>query len=746
MAASMDAHIRSPPTLVRRLLPSLVGLVILPLCIAVAVMVQQHNQRMNDLIVEDADQITTDLTMILKLQAAGLETALQAIAGDANVQTALAEGRSDGLLATWLPVFSAMHRDNRISHLYFSDRKRTCLLRVHAPEQYGDRIDRPSTLEAERTGTTASGLELGIRGTLTLRVVQPVMVDGRIIGFVELGKEIEDALVTLRRHIQEWNQMAIIVHKDRVDRQAWEDAQVRLGREGDWDRMPRHVIILATQGHLPDVFSRWADPPTDPGRSRHRDAELLAQGRRWRIMDTPLRDSSGTEIGHVLAMRDVTDERKSLWWQLAVGGSAALVLAAVLVFVHRLLARADRRIIAQQASLRDERWRLGNLIEATRAGTWEWDVVTGAVVINERWAGMLGHTALALGRLDRTAWERLIHPDDLPAAREQMERNLSGDLPFLDHECRLRHKDGHWVWIHCRGRIFTRTETGAPRQMFGTHSDVSKRKLAEEQTLKLQQAKVALELGEMMHANRLVALGTLMAGLAHEFNHPAQVVLLNQKSLRSMVEACAEAAKDLPGPAVGLLTWREVADIAPQLLDDMELATTQLSELISNVQNYARPSEGLCHAIDYTMLTSVARSSLRLVASYARRCQVALVSEVEPERGASTGCGCLQQIVVNLLINAIQASPPGSCVTIACQHSDGHFGLTVSDAGRGLDPSVRARLGQPFVTTRKEQGGNGLGLFISMQIVNEQGGRLELTPRDPHGTVASVRYPESIRP
>lgn len=743
MTASTDSSIRPPPTLVQRLLPSLVVLVVLPLCVTVALLLQQHQKRMSDLIAEDADEITTDLAMILKLQAAGLATAIQPIVGESAVQTALATGNAEGLLAAWQPVFAAMHRDNRISHLYFSDRNRTCLLRVHAPEQHGDRIDRHSTLEAERTGKMASGLELGIRGTLTLRVVQPVVIDGRIIGYVELGKEIEDALMTLRRHIAEWNQMAVIVHKDRVDRQAWEDAQLRLDREGDWERMPHHVIVLATQGHLPDVFSVWADPPVEPVRSHHRDAEIQDEGRFWRIMDTPLRDSSGTEIGHVLAMRDVTDERRSLWWQLAVGASAALALGLVLAFVHRLLARADQRITAQQASLRDERWRLGNIIEATRAGTWEWDVVTGTVVVSERWAEMLGYTCQGLGRLDRAAWERLFHPDDLPAAKVLMERNLSGALPFLDHECRLRHQDGHWVWIHCRGRIFTRTEAGAPRLMFGTHSDMTRRKQAEEQTLKLQQAKLALELGEMMHANRLVALGTLMAGLAHEFNHPAQVVLLNQKSLRSMVEACADTAKDMQGPAVGLLTWSEVAVIAPQLLDDMELATTQLSELIENVQNYARPNEGLCHAISYPMLTSVARSSQRLVASYARRRQVALVNAVESTSGSQAGCGCLQQVVVNLLINAIQATPAGGSVSIACQRHDGRIGLTVTDTGPGIAPAVLEKLGQPFVTSRKEQGGNGLGLFICLQIVAEQGGTLELTPRQPHGTIARMAYPDA---
>jgi PAS domain S-box-containing protein len=711
LATNTDSCIRHPPSLVRRLLPSLVILVVLPLCVVVALMVHQHQQRMSELIAEDADEITNNLAMILKLQTAGLATALQPIVGDAGVQAALATGNTEGLLAAWQPVFAAMQRDNHISHMYFSDRTRTCLLRVHAPGQHGDRIDRHSTLEAERTGKLASGLELGMRGTFTLRVVQPVIKEGRVIGYIELGKEIEDALLTLRRHIKEWNQMAIILLKDRVDRQAWEEAQLRLGREGDWERLLNHIIVLATQGHLPDAFAAWAD---EIPRSYKRDAEMRDAGRLWRITATPLHDSSGSDIGHVLAMRDITDERRSLWWQLAMGGSAALTLGLVLAFVHRLLARADRRIAEQQASLRDERWRLGSIIEATRAGTWEWDVLTGAIVVSERWADMLGYNCHDLGRLDRAAWERLFHPDDLPTAKDLMHRNLSGEMPFLDHECRLQHKDGHWVWIHCRGRILTRTEVGAPRLMFGTHSDVSKRKQAEEQTLKLQQAKLALELGEMVHANRLVALGTLMAGLAHEFNHPAQVVLLNQKSLRSMVEACAETAKAMQGPAVGLLTWSEVAVIAPQLLDDMELATTQLSELIENVQNYARPNEGMCRTVTYDMLTSVARSSQQLVASYARRRQVALVNDVESAGGTQAGCGCLQQVVVNLLINAIQATPAGGIVSIACQRQDGRIGLIISDTGPGIDPAVLAKLGQPFVTTRKEQGGNGLGLFICL--------------------------------
>ena len=735
---------RHPPaSLVRRLLPSLVLLVVLPLCVTMALMWRQHQTRMSDLMSEDADELATDLAMILKLQADGLAITTQAIAADAGVQRALADSDADALQTAWQPAFAALSRDQRITNLSFCTGDRRCLLRLNAPGQRGDRIDRHTMREAEATGRTASGLELGPRGNVSLGVVQPVFAQGELLGYIELAKDFEDAIETLRGHMEGWKQMAVIVHKDRLDRQAWEDSQLVLGRDADWDAMPHHVLAIASRGQLPSVFSAWVDPASEPAAVRRGDGEVTVGDRVWRIMDIPLHDAAGTEIGDMLAMRDITGDRQSLLRQLAIGGSAALVLALVLVFVHRLLARADRRITDQQASLRDERWRLASIIEATRAGTWEWDVATGSVVVSERWAEILGYDGAEFGTMDRGRWEQLIHPDDLPADRELVADHLAGRRQFIDHECRLRHKGGQWVWIHCRGRIFTRSEAGAPRLMFGTHSDVTARKLAEEETLRLQQAKVARELGEMMHANRLVALGTLMAGLAHEFNHPAQVVLLNQKSLRSMVEACAAAAKDLDGPAVGLLTWPEVSDIAPQLLDDMELATTQLSELIENVQNFARPSEGQCHVIDYPTLASVSRSSLRLVASFARRRQVALLDEIELASGLHSGCGCLQQVVVNLLINAVQASQAGDSVTLTCHRRDGRMVLSVGDSGPGIAAEVLQKLGQPFITTRSAQGGNGLGLFLCLRIVSEQGGTLELTPRQPRGTLARVVYPDT---
>jgi PAS domain S-box-containing protein len=137
-----------------------------------------------------------------------------------------------------------------------------------------------------------------------------------------------------------------------------------------------------------------------------------------------------------------------------------------------------QRKYAEEA-LRGEQWRLRSIIEGTHAGTWEWNVQTGETVFNDVWAQITGYTLDELSPISIKTWEALVHPDDLKQSDELLERHFSGELPYYDCECRMKHKDGHWVWVQDRGRIVTSTADGKPLMMFGTHSDVTVRKQAE---------------------------------------------------------------------------------------------------------------------------------------------------------------------------------------------------------------------------------------------------------------------------
>jgi PAS domain S-box-containing protein len=120
--------------------------------------------------------------------------------------------------------------------------------------------------------------------------------------------------------------------------------------------------------------------------------------------------------------------------------------------------------------------RLESIIEGTRAGTWEWNVQTGETVFNERWAEILGYSLKDLGIENIHTWERLTHPEDLKKTQEILNSHFSGEATYYDCEFRMKHKDGYWVWIHDRGRVFTWTEDGKPLMMYGTHVDISERK------------------------------------------------------------------------------------------------------------------------------------------------------------------------------------------------------------------------------------------------------------------------------
>ena len=148
--------------------------------------------------------------------------------------------------------------------------------------------------------------------------------------------------------------------------------------------------------------------------------------------------------------------------------SAALIYA----FIHH----ENRQ--AQQAAraLLTERERLCGIVDGTRVGTWEWNLQDGSTIFNERWAEMLGYPLHELQPTTAGVWASLVHPDDLPMAEAALARHLSGEEAHYDVEYRMRHKEGHWLWVHDRGQLVARTDDGGPLRMLGTHADISRRK------------------------------------------------------------------------------------------------------------------------------------------------------------------------------------------------------------------------------------------------------------------------------
>ncbi len=146
----------------------------------------------------------------------------------------------------------------------------------------------------------------------------------------------------------------------------------------------------------------------------------------------------------------------------------------VLSFVRDITER--RRV---EKALWESKQRMDLALRGADLGTWDWNVQTGHVVFNERWARMLGYTPDEI-RPHVSVWKELIHPDDLAKVMEVLNAHLRGETDSYTTEHRLKHKSGDWVWVLDKGRVIEREADGKPLRACGTHLDITERKHAEE--------------------------------------------------------------------------------------------------------------------------------------------------------------------------------------------------------------------------------------------------------------------------
>ncbi|AOY89655.1 diguanylate cyclase [Marinobacter salinus] len=176
----------------------------------------------------------------------------------------------------------------------------------------------------------------------------------------------------------------------------------------------------------------------------------------------PLHSSDGYRLGTLCLIdrkpRAFSDEDQSLLRELADCVEREINLQAATEF-YRDLKQSERRTRAA--------------IDGTRVGTWEWNVQTGNTVFNERWAQICGYRLEELEPVTIQTWLNLAHPEDLPESERLLEAHFAGKIDEYDYRCRMRHKDGHWVWTHDRGRVFEWTSDGKPLKMYGTHADIT---------------------------------------------------------------------------------------------------------------------------------------------------------------------------------------------------------------------------------------------------------------------------------
>ena len=182
----------------------------------------------------------------------------------------------------------------------------------------------------------------------------------------------------------------------------------------------------------------------------------------------PLHSPQGYPLGTLCIIDDSPRELNALQLTL-LQDLAALAEAEIATRFSQLAQhRKQQELQAADNTIK----RLQSIIDTSLLATWEWNVQTGDVIFNERWAQQLGYALYELLPLHFETWVQLVHPDDRVKAEQLLQRHFSGELEHYKLHCRMKHKDGHWVSILTQGRLVSRTEQGAPRLMAGTHQPV----------------------------------------------------------------------------------------------------------------------------------------------------------------------------------------------------------------------------------------------------------------------------------
>jgi PAS domain S-box-containing protein len=130
-------------------------------------------------------------------------------------------------------------------------------------------------------------------------------------------------------------------------------------------------------------------------------------------------------------------------------------------------------------TLKNDKRRLFDILNGTNAATWEWNVKTGATIFNERWAGIIGYTLEEISPVSIETWKKFTHPDDFKKAEAILNKHFAHETNFYQCDMRMKHRDGHWVWVTDRGCVHEWDTDGKPLLMSGTHLDISESKKTE---------------------------------------------------------------------------------------------------------------------------------------------------------------------------------------------------------------------------------------------------------------------------
>ncbi|MEX2109053.1 MAG: ATP-binding protein [Gemmatimonadaceae bacterium] len=363
----------------------------------------------------------------------------------------------------------------------------------------------------------------------------------------------------------------------------------------------------------------------------------------------------------------------------------------------------------------DERYRY--VAKATNDVVYEWDIETNSFEWSEGMRDLFGYAAEDVG--SSPEWiTGLVHPEDEPRISGTFAAAFSSGAHRWQQPYRLRRKDGKYASVEGRAYII-RGDDGAPRKVIGAITDRSPQQSLEEQ---------------LRQSQKMDAVGRLAGGVAHDFNNILTVIRMSSEFLLEDLPDASESRHEAneilrASDRAAALTRQLLAFSRHQVLNPRIIV---LNDVVDGIQS---------------MVKRVVPENIAV--------NTELAAQLDPIKADT---GQIEQVIVNLVINAADAMPNGgrldirtSNVEVDAAFSASHLGvepgsyvcLTVSDTGHGMDKETVTRIFEPFFTTKPVGKGTGLGLATVHGIVTQSGGKIWVYSEPGHGTTFKIFLPRS---
>ena len=359
----------------------------------------------------------------------------------------------------------------------------------------------------------------------------------------------------------------------------------------------------------------------------------------------------------------------------------------------REVEKLNRLISERQKSekaLRESEQHFRLIAQSTNDIFYEWDIESGEL----KWFGDIDSAlGYEVGEIKHTLedWLRLIHPKDRPSLDDAVLLHKESTKP-IQYTYRVIRKDGSMRYWNDNGSpIFD--QEGKPKKWVGGISDITERKRAEE---------------ALIQAQRLSAIGELASGVAHDFNNSLQGIFGNTE--------------------VALL--EHISPEVRNYLETIKQSATDAASRIQQLQRFARKGKeqnDYEHVNLNRLVDTVVSQTRPLWKDESEKAGIAI--EVEKNYAGKellvyVNTGEIRSVLYNLVKNSVQAMPVGGRLAFETGETEKGVYVTISDTGTGMDEETKARVFQPFFTTKGFEQGKGLGMSTSWAIIKEHGGEL----------------------